>query len=163
MSHDATLADLQAAFPDQVVEHPQGLDFTVVVLPDRLRELFLHLRDKAKLNYLSNLTVVDRPERFEVVYHLYSTIEPGPVFVVKVYLPDRESAHVPSAVPVWQSAYYQEREAFDMFGVVFDGHPGLTRLLLWEGFPGHPLRKDFVNRTYSFDEMGQTLPPEDQR
>jgi len=98
-----------------------------------------------------------------VVYHLFSIADPQPPFAVKVALPDKADPRLPSVVPVWESANLQEREAYDMLGIVFDGHPNLARLYTWDGFPGHPLRKDFENRLYSFEEMRQTMPPEEER
>jgi NADH-quinone oxidoreductase subunit C len=83
--------------------------------------------------------------RYEVVYHLYSTREHHRVRV-KVAL-EEDRAVVPTAVPVWAAANWFEREVWDMFGIRFAGHPDLRRLLLYEEFQGHPLRKDYpVNR-----------------
>jgi NADH/F420H2 dehydrogenase subunit C len=117
------------------------------------------LRDECGLDYLALLTAVDQPERFEVVYHLWSikdrTTEP---FVLKVYIEDKENPSVPSVTPLWRGANYQEREAYDLMGIRFEGHPNLKRIVLWEGFPGHPLRKDFENRTYTFEELKPTRP-----
>jgi len=163
VSHEEALAALRERFPDDVVDQPQGLDFTVVVRPGRLLELALFLRDQAGLDFLSNLAGVDRPDRLEVVYHLYSTRNHAPPFALKVLLPDKDSPRLPSVAGVWASANYQEREAYDLLGIVFEGHPNLERLFLWDGFPGHPLRKDFVNRTFTHEEMGATLPPDNER
>lgn len=96
------------------------------------------------LDYLSNLTALDYPpERIEVIYHLYSmTKKQGPLTLhVKL---DRVSPVVASVTPIWRGAEFQEREVFDLFGVVFEGHPDLRRILLWDGFEGHPMRKDYV-------------------
>ena len=81
----------------------------------------------------------------EVVYHLYSMeLKHGPL-VLRMRTTDRAAAvHLPSLTPVWRSAEYQEREIFDLYGVIFDGHPDLRRLLMWEGFTDHPMRKDYV-------------------
>ena len=163
MSHEEILAALRARFPDEVVDQPPGINFTVVIKPERLVELVTFLRDQAGMDFLSNLAGVDRPDRFEVIYHLYSTRNPAAPFALKVMLPDKVNPHLPSVTGVWEGANYQEREAYDLLGIVFDGHPRLERLLLWDGFPGHPLRKDFVNRTFTFEEMGRTLPPDDKR
>lgn len=82
----------------------------------------------------------------EVVYHLYSVERrEGPV-VLRMRTEDREGGvHLPSLTPLWRSAEYQEREVFDLYGVVFDGHPDLRRLLMWEGFEDHPMRRDYVD------------------
>ena len=163
MSHEEVLSSLRERFPAEIVDQPQGLNFTVVVRSERLLEIAAYLRDEAGLDFLSNLAGVDRPDRFEVVYHLYSTRTHAPPFSLKVMVADKAAARLPSVTPVWESANYQEREAYDLLGIVFEGHPNLERLLLWDGFPGHPLRKDFVNRTFSHEEMGATLPPDDER
>ena len=80
----------------------------------------------------------------EVVYHLYSTaLKHGPV-VFRVRTGNRqENVNVPSVTPVWRGAEFQEREAYDLFGIFFDGHPDLRRILMWDGYPYHPLRKEF--------------------
>ncbi len=82
----------------------------------------------------------------EVVYHLYSVAErEGPV-IVRMRTEDRAGGvHLPSLTPVWRSAEYQEREVFDLYGVIFDGHPDLRRLLMWEGFEDFPMRRDYVD------------------
>jgi NADH-quinone oxidoreductase subunit C len=87
------------------------------------------------------------PGFLEVVYHLFSvthkTIEPLPL---RLRTTDREAGvHLPSLTPVWRSAEFQEREIFDLFGVHFDGHPDLRRILMWDGFVDHPMRRDYVD------------------
>jgi len=86
-----------------------------------------------------------RPGYLEVVYHLYSMeLKHGPV-IVRLRTADRaEQNHVPSFTPIWRSAEFQEREVYDLYGVVFDGHPDLRRILMWDGFVDHPMRKDYV-------------------
>ncbi len=81
----------------------------------------------------------------EAVYHLYSMEKKhGPV-VLRLRTVDRhEGVHLPSLTPVWRSADFQEREIFDLFGIVFDGHPDLRRILMWDGFVDHPMRRDYV-------------------
>jgi NADH/F420H2 dehydrogenase subunit C len=105
---------------------------------------FLKDDERFKLDYLANLTAADYPpERIEVVYHLYSmSLKHGPL-MLKVKLP-RENPAVASVTPVWRGAEFQEREVFDLYGVAFEGHPDLRRILMWDGFEGHPLRKDYV-------------------
>jgi len=82
----------------------------------------------------------------EVVYHLYSVgLKQGPL-VLRMRTGDRETqVHLPSLTPVWRSADYQEREIFDLYGVIFDGHHDLRRLLMWDGFVDHPMRRDYVD------------------
>ncbi|HLJ76878.1 MAG TPA: NADH-quinone oxidoreductase subunit C [Acidobacteriaceae bacterium] len=85
------------------------------------------------------------PGYLEAVYHLFSMEKKhGPV-ILRVRTANRtDQTHVPSLTPVWRSAEFQEREAFDLYGIVFDGHPDLRRILMWEGFADFPMRKDYV-------------------
>ncbi len=82
----------------------------------------------------------------EVVYHLYSMEQrQGPV-ILRMRTEDRtDRVHLPSFTPLWRSADFQEREIFDLYGVIFDGHPDLRRLLMWEGVVDHPMRRDYVD------------------
>ena len=110
------------------------------------------LRDDAalRLDYCSNVTGIDWPAKdgsgyLEAVYHLYSMEKKHGPLVLRLRTLDRGAAvHLPSLTPVWRSAELQEREIFDLFGIHFDGHPDLRRLLMWEGFVGHPMRRDYV-------------------
>jgi NADH-quinone oxidoreductase subunit C len=81
----------------------------------------------------------------EVVYHLFSMEKKiGPV-ILRMRTEDRaDKVHLPSMTPVWRAAEFQEREIFDLYGVIFDGHPDLRRILMWDGFLDHPMRKDYV-------------------
>jgi len=121
-------------------------DETVSVGRDDLLRVMALLRDDPafRMNVLMDLTVVDylgeRP-RFEVVYHLFS-IEKLHRLRVKVRVPEA-APHVPSLVSLWESADWMEREAWDLYGVVFDDHPDLRRILLYPEFEGFPLRKDY--------------------
>jgi NADH-quinone oxidoreductase subunit C len=81
----------------------------------------------------------------EVVYHLFSMEKKDGPVILRMRTEDRaERVHLPSLTPVWQSAEFQEREIFDLYGVIFDGHPDLRRILMWDGFKDHPMRKDYV-------------------
>lgn len=86
-----------------------------------------------------------RPAYLEAVYHLYSMEKKhGPV-ILRLRTEDRdEKNHLPSLTPMWRSCEFQEREIFDLFGIVFDGHPDLRRILMWDGFKDFPMRKDYV-------------------
>jgi NADH-quinone oxidoreductase subunit C len=126
--------------------HAQHGDATAEIAPARLTELLRFLRDDADCAFemLSDLTVVDRlgeEPRFEVVYHLYSVAKNHRVRL-KVGLSEVEPA-VASATALFASADWMEREAFDLYGIRFDGHPDLRRILLYDEFEGHPLRKDY--------------------
>ena len=81
----------------------------------------------------------------EAVYHLYSMqLKHGPV-ILRMRTEDRATrVHLPSLTPIWRSADFQEREIFDLFGVIFDGHPDLRRILMWDEFTDHPMRRDYV-------------------
>ena len=85
------------------------------------------------------------PGFLEVVYHLYSIVLRHGPLVLRMRTLDREHTHLPSLTPVWRSAEFQEREIFDLYGVRFDGHPDLRRLLMWDEFTDHPMRRDYVD------------------
>ncbi len=103
------------------------------------------LRDDSELDlkFLSAVTGVDLWTSFETVYHLFSLTK-NHQLVIKVRIADHEDAVVPSLVPIWYGAHLQEREVYDLMGIRFDGHPRMERVFLWAGFPGHPLRKDWL-------------------
>ena len=87
----------------------------------------------------------DQPGYIEVVYHLYSVAQQQGPLVLKVRAPrDLPECQVPSLTPVWRGCEFQEREAYDLYGVRFDGHPDLRRILMWPEFTDHPMRKDYV-------------------
>ena len=90
-------------------------------------------------------TELTRPGFLEVVYHLFSMeLKHGPV-ILRLRTGNRtDLAHVPSLTPVWRSCEFQEREIFDLYGVTFEGHPDLRRILMWDGFKAHPMRRDYV-------------------
>ena len=130
----------------------------VVVAREALPEICLHLRDHPGLdfNYLTDLTSVDYIDYFEVVYHLLS-MNKNHSAVLKARALGRTDPWVPSVTSIWKGAEMQEREVWDLMGVRFEGHPNLRRVLLFEGFPGHPLRKDFLE----FDHRTITIPSEE--
>ncbi|MGH9616872.1 MAG: NADH-quinone oxidoreductase subunit C [Acidobacteriaceae bacterium] len=81
----------------------------------------------------------------EVVYHVYSMEKKHGPFVLRMRTEDRaDRVHLPSLINVWRSVEFQEREIFDLYGVIFDGHPDLRRILMWDGFEDHPMRRDYV-------------------
>ncbi len=98
----------------------------------------------ADLVHLTNLCGVDFWDHLEVVYHIQS-FDKNQIALFKVDVMDRENATAPSVVPVFHGAWMQENEAYDLYGIKFEGHPNLYRILLWEGYPGWPLRKDFLS------------------
>ena len=94
---------------------------------------------------IEQTTEKKKPGFLEVVYHLYSMeLKHGPL-IVRLRTADRAGqAHVPSLTPVWRGAEFQEREAYVLYGIIFDGHPDLRRILMWDGFADFPMRKDYV-------------------
>ena len=121
-------------------------DATAIVPRAKLHDVCRFLRDDAELRFdmLVDVTAVDylgRVPRFEVVYHLYS-VPLNHRIRIKVAL-DESDPSLPSLVPVWVGANWLERETWDLYGIVFDGHPDLRRIYLYEEFQGHPLRKDY--------------------
>ncbi len=85
------------------------------------------------------------PGCLEAVYHLYSVAKKHGPLVVRMRTANRsDQVELPSLTPIWRSAEFQEREVFDLYGIVFTGHPDLRRLLMWDGFKDHPMRKDYV-------------------
>jgi NADH-quinone oxidoreductase subunit C len=148
----AILEHLRGRFPQRILEtHEFRGDHTAVVERAALGAILGFCRDDEALRFdlLMDLTAVDYSKypgredgpRFEVVYHLYSVAH-NHRLRLKVRV-DEDDAVVPTAVPLWPIADWLEREVWDMFGVRFEGHPHLKRLLLYEEFVGHPLRKDY--------------------
>ena len=117
-----------------------------VVKAASLLDVLTWLRDDADQAYhfLSSLTGVDRIDWFEVAYHVES-FKHNHAATIKVRSSDRENPSAPSVVPVWPGAQLQEREAYDLLGIHFEGNPDLRRIFLWDGFAGFPLRKDYLN------------------
>jgi NADH-quinone oxidoreductase subunit C len=120
-----------------------GQNFLVVDV-DVVEEVLLSLRDDGQFDYCVDVTAVHYPERqgqeFEVVYILYSFPRGERI---RVKTPIAEGQSLPSAVPLWPTTNWLERECFDMFGIRFDGHPDMRRILLPEEWKGYPLRKDY--------------------
>jgi NADH-quinone oxidoreductase subunit D/NADH-quinone oxidoreductase subunit C/D len=146
---DAAIAALKEKFPDAVQDDTRQGYQGVIVDKNRLVEVARTIRDEMGFDYLSSVTGVDYlgiSDHLEVVYHAYRT-SGGPALVFKAQTA-RDNAEVPSLIDVWPGADFQEREVWDLFGVKFPGHPNLRRVLLWEGFHGHPLRKDWREPYY---------------
>jgi NADH-quinone oxidoreductase subunit D/NADH-quinone oxidoreductase subunit C/D len=140
-------------FPEQLQADERKSYEGYIVDREHLVEVVTALRDEMGYDFLSSVTGVDYlsdDESFmEVVYHLYRSTG-GSALVVKVQVP-RDDSVVPSLYDVHPGADFQEREAWDLLGIRFDGHPGLKRILMWEGFEGHPLRKDWKEAYYEED------------
>ena len=130
-------------------EMEAAMDEVVVTVGcDKVLEVATKLRDdpRTTCDFLRCLSVVDYEDRFEVVYHLYS-MEENHRFVLKASVP-YDDPHVSSLISVWPGADWYEREGHDLFGVVFDGHPNLAPLILYDGFQGYPGRKSFPFNDY---------------
>ena len=137
------LDELPQALQETHAEHG---DATAVVSSAHLLEVLRFARDDSQLDFemLTDLCAVDylpRTPRFEVVYHLYS-VSQNHRLRVKVKLAE-ETPSLASAVPLYASADWMEREVWDLYGIRFEGHPDLRRILLYDEFEGHPLRKDY--------------------
>jgi NADH-quinone oxidoreductase subunit C len=116
---------------------------TVRVSPESLKPLLRHCRGELGFDYLIDISSVDHHEnepRFEMVYELYGL---GHHQHLRVKSPVSGEEETPTASDLWPTANWHEREVFDMMGIRFDGHPDLRRILMWEGYPFHPLRKEF--------------------
>ena len=147
MDASATLNKLTERFPGSIMEiHSYRGDDTAVVKKEDILDICTFLRDDEALlyNFMMDLTAVDylgKEPRFEVVYHLYS-LKYNRRVRIKARVSESDCS-IDSIVPIWISANWFEREAFDFYGITFKGHPELRRILLYEGFQGHPLRKDY--------------------
>ncbi|MCC6443940.1 MAG: NADH-quinone oxidoreductase subunit C [Armatimonadetes bacterium] len=156
-----TVKKLTENFQEAVIETQEFRgQTTVLVERSRIVEICEFCRDDPDLqyNFLSDVCGADylgRLPRFEVVYHLLSLTLNRRVRL-KVRVPE-EDVRVPSVTAVWPTANWHERECYDMFGIVFDGHPDLRRILMPEDWEGHPLRKDYPARAK------EIRPPFDDR
>ena len=144
--------DLAARFPGSVTPDARPNYTGFIVEKDKLVEVATAIRDEFGYDLLTAVTGVDYlPEnKMEVVYHAYKTTG-GPGLVFKVQIPRVDPVEVPSLIEVYPSADLQEREAWDLLGIKFTGHPDLRRILMWEGYEGHPLRKDWHEPFYEED------------
>jgi NADH-quinone oxidoreductase subunit C len=156
-------AAVEARYPDVVVARGEA---TVVIDRNELLDALAWLRDErgVQLDALSSVAATHWPDRdpaFWVVYELRST---ALVQRLRVKVPVREDdQHVPSVTEMFPTANWHERETFDLYGIEFDGHPDLTRILLPAGWEGHPLRKDEPLGGVPTWFKGATMPPIDER
>ena len=141
-----SLTALKEKFPQATdrasLDHP-AVNVPVADLPGVLR----HLRDESAFDLLMDVTAIDWSEgvspRFTVVYHLLSTTRPGTYIRVAANCANDLEPSAPSVVSLWPGADWHERECYDMFGIKFEGHPDLRRILMWDSYPYFPLRKEF--------------------
>jgi len=137
---DELTARIAAQFAGNILFASYLRENFVTCSPESIHDLVLYLRDQEGFDFLTDLTVVDYPKddhRFELIYILYSFARNE-----RIRVKTRTSVSVPSITPIFHAANWLERESFDMFGVSFEGHPDLKRILLPDEWHGHPLRKD---------------------
>jgi NADH-quinone oxidoreductase subunit C len=138
------------ATPDKYVRSPV---VQIKVPSQKLRDLcrFLRSNEEFSFDLPNHMTAIDYLKEgvFELAYFLYSTGKKEGL-VIKTQIP-RNDPHVDSVTDIWPGFDFQEREVFDLFGIEFKGHPNLKRIMMWDGFPGFPLRKDYVHVTDRFD------------
>ncbi len=159
---------VRARFGDAVLDESEWRgDLALRLRPEALPDVAVFLREDPELRYimLTCVTGVDylgREPRFEVVYH-FTSLELGHRLVLKVGV-DEEKPHLPSIAKLFPTANFQEREAYDMFGIIFDDHPDLQRILMPEDWDGHPQRKteplvyEEVAFTFNIDEINAQKP-----
>ncbi|NIP44826.1 MAG: NADH-quinone oxidoreductase subunit NuoD, partial [candidate division Zixibacteria bacterium] len=142
---------LEKKFPSGVrIDDRDGYE-GYIIEADQLLEIAEYIRDEMGYDFLSSVTGVDYidDQMMEVVYHAFQSTG-GEALVFKAQTP-RDKPVVPSLVPIYPGADFQEREIWDLFGIKFEGHPDLRRILMWEGFNGHPMRKDWKEAYYEED------------
>jgi len=143
-------------------------EMTLVVPREHLPAVARALRDDPALRFEMCLSVsgvhylAETGKELHVVYHLLSITNGGRRLRLEVTAPDSDP-HIPSVVPSYPAADWHERETWDMFGIIFDGHPALTRVLMPDDWPGHPQRKDYPLGGIPVEYKGGTVPPPDQR
>jgi NADH-quinone oxidoreductase subunit C len=176
MAPEAILKILQETYPQDVTEVvTEGVHPHAIVKPERWHEIALFLRDDERLDFdwLRCISGVDHIEDklLTAVYDLHATQEPDNPdgiwtvrneIAIKVRV-DRDDPHIPSVADVWPAANWHEREAYDLLGIVFDGHPDLRRILCCDDWVGHPLRKDYeypleFHGIPAVTEYGQSRP-----
>ncbi len=139
---------LKEEFGDQVIDLTENVDPFIRVKAEAIADIGTFLRDDKEMRFESVMCLsgVDYPEHLTVVYHLFSTPHRHKV-VLKVEV-EREDPHVPTVENVWHVANWHERETYDMYGIVFDGHSDPRRILCPDDWEGFPLRKDYQVQEY---------------
>jgi len=166
---DEVADDLERAYPEfsdaiERVVVDRG-ELTLHVKREKLVEVAFILRDKLKFEMCMGVNGVHYPEQtgreMHAVYPLLS-MSKNQRIRLEVSVPDADS-HIPSVVEVWAGNNWHERETYDMFGIIFDGHPGLTRILMPDDWQGHPQRKDYALGGIPVEYKGATTPPPNER
>ncbi|MFC1952665.1 NADH-quinone oxidoreductase subunit C [Chloroflexota bacterium] len=142
LSGEEIATKLEEQFPAGIIESNKN---SLSVKSEVLFKIvsFLKTAKDYSFDYLNSITATDYFDYYEVVYHLTS-IEYNHILTLKTRCYDRETPAVPSIVSLYKGADFQEREVYDLMGIKFEGHPNLKRIMLYDGFQGHPLRKDFL-------------------
>jgi NADH-quinone oxidoreductase subunit C len=145
MTDKEVLGSIERSFGERIQNTTEfRAETTFTIAADDLRQIAQFCRDELSLDYLIDITSIDNfgeEPRFEIVYHLYSMAN-GAHLRLKLKIPE-EANTVDTVSDIWPTANWHEREAYDMMGIKFAGHPDLRRILMWEGYPYFPLRKDF--------------------
>ena len=152
-SIDQSIDWLKQKYPAAVKDDDRDGYSGIIVDAEQLLDVAATVHDELGFDYLSSATAVDylgEGDHMEMVYHAYR-ISGGGALVFKAQT-DRDRPQIPSLTPVWMGADFQEREAWDLYGIHFPGHPNLKRILMWEGFRGHPMRKDWREAYYEEDQ-----------
>jgi NADH-quinone oxidoreductase subunit C len=152
MENNRLTENIKSKFPDIPADSFDAAGvLSLKIEHGKIKEICSELKenDYFKFDYLMCLSGADYPDRFEVVYHLYSTTLDHKL-VLRVAL-DKNDPVTESVTGVWAGADWHEREAFDMFGIKFNGHPNLKRILLPEDWEGYPLRKDYKQKADQYD------------
>ena len=166
---DEVVDDLERAYPSfsdaiEKVIVDRG-ELTLHVKSSRLSEVALILRDELKFEMCMGVSGAHYPaetgRELHALYPLLSLTRNQRIRL-EVSVPD-SNPHIPSLVEIWASNNWQERETFDMFGIIFDGHPGLTRILMPDDWEGHPQRKDYSLGGIAVEYKGATTPPPSER
>lgn len=137
LSPQEVARQIEEHIPDAVTDFDES---AVFARSEALFQVARFLKQNLDLDYLASITAVDFFEHFELIYHLTSITKNHSV-ILKTRCEKGEK--VPSVISLWQGADFQERDIFDLMGIAFVGHPNLKRIFLWDGFKGHPLRKDW--------------------
>ncbi|MBC78784.1 MAG: NADH-quinone oxidoreductase subunit C [Chloroflexi bacterium] len=152
----ALAEEINSHIPNSVVSSDKD---SVYIETEKIYEVLKFLKETSGFSFdlLSSVTAVDYIDHFEVVYHLKSLITLSKATIkTKLGFGREDQPEIDSVYSLWKGADFQEREIFDLMGIYFNNHPNLKRILLWDGFPGHPLRKDFVTNSQSI------IPNEDE-
>lgn len=165
------LAQIKAHFPSVEESIPADPKFVrggnepwLSVPTPTVYQVSEYLRNYLKFDLLNMITAIDfvKDGKIDIVYQFFRTSSPEDQLFLRLSVPRDGNPVVPSLAALYASADWQERETYDLFGVKFEGHPNLSRILLWEGYPGWPLRKDYVHTPDKYDngsEIGLPKTP----